>query len=119
MVNAAVKAQLAGDYRLFFVTLYPADTRFINPAKFTRAFLEQEIEGRIALYKRDGRSIDAFEQNWRAVWDRTETVWATWEEVVDETGDPDLREFYALCKLFNRKEPAAGLPRRMSAQQVR
>lgn len=107
MMHAAVEAELAGDYRLFFVTLYPADTPFINPAKFTREFIKQEIEGRIAQYKGDGRSIDAFEQNWRAVWARTQTVWATWEEVVEEIGDPDLRDFYLLCKRFNEKKPAA------------
>ena len=119
IINTAVKARLAGDYRLFFVTLYPADTRLINPAKFTREFIEQEIESRIALYKRDGRSIDAFEQDWRAVWNRTQTVWSTWEEVVEEIGDAHLSEFYALCKLFNRRESAARLVRQASVGDLR
>lgn len=99
------KQQLVlGDYRLFFVTLYPEDSKVITPSKYSKEFIEAEINQRILEYKSDGRTIDLFENNWKDVFQRVEMKWATWEEVVDEMKDQYLAEFYRLCKRFGKKK---------------
>lgn len=106
MIHSAIKAKLGGDYRLFFVTLYPADSTLIRPSSYPREVIEQEIAERIVAYKADGRQVQEFERGWKAVWDRVKVVWATWEQVKDELQDTGLERFYSLCKDFNKKKAA-------------
>ena len=94
------------DNSIYYIVLYPKDNYNIKPYKYTKDFIETEIEERIRRYKQGGvikTEFDDFEEHWGDILNRLTIQFVTWEAVLEEIDGNDISKFYALCKRFNRK----------------
>ena len=100
VINAFVRAGCRGPYTVHFVVLHPADNAGINPARYGKTYLEQQIATRVQDFGLPPTA--AFVRGWRAVLDTIQLSFVTWEEALAEIGNDQLEQFYQLCQRFNR-----------------
>jgi hypothetical protein len=83
-----------------FVVFHPADNAGINPARYGKTYLEQQIATRVQEFGLPPTA--AFVRDWRAALETVQLWFVTWEDALAETGDGQLEQFYQLCQRFNR-----------------
>ena len=100
VINSLLRAGCPGLYSAHVVVLYPADNAGINPARYDKTYLEQQIAKRVQDFGLPPTT--AFVRGWRAALDTIQLSFVTWEEALAETDDGQLEKFYQLCQRFNR-----------------
>ena len=100
VINTLLRAGSPGPCAAHVVVLYPADNPSIDPARYTRSYLEGRIAARVQEF---GLPPSApFACGWRAALATVRVSFVTWETALAETGDDALKTFYELCQRFNR-----------------
>lgn len=100
VINALLRAGCRGPYAVHFVVFHPADNAGINPARYGKTYLEQQIATRVQEFGLPPTA--AFVRDWRAALETVQLWFVTWEDALAETGDGQLEQFYQLCQRFNR-----------------
>lgn len=100
VINALLCAGCSGPIAAHVVVLYPADNAGINPARYGKTYLEQQIATRVQDFGLPPTAV--FTRGWRAALETVQLWFVTWEEALAETADGQMREFYQLCQRFNR-----------------
>lgn len=107
IINSVIKTGISKDDNpIYYIVIYPNDNYKIDPAIYTKEFIETQIEERISGYKQGGaikNEFNDFEMQWLDVLKRVTIQFVTWEAVLDEIDDNDINKFFELCKRFNRK----------------
>jgi hypothetical protein len=104
MVNSVLKRSVDS---IHFAVIYPEDSKKIDPTKYTRSFIEGEIEERLRGYKqsvlinRGDDRLALFEKQWKSTLRSIDIEFITWEDILSELGDQDIDRFYELCKKHN------------------
>jgi len=101
IINSILRTERLGI--VHFVVTYPGDNRKIEPAKYTRSFIESQIEHRIRIYEQYGSNdeFSLFKERWKDILRGINIRFITWEEVISELGNRNIEEFYGLCKKYN------------------
>lgn len=107
IINSVLNARESTNNLIYFIIMYPVDSKNIYPERYTKKFIENELEERIEIYKKSGppkdpKEFDVFEKHWRDVLGRMNLQFLTWEEILDEIKDKDIKRFYELCKKYNK-----------------
>lgn len=107
IMNSVLSVRENTNNSIYYIIMYPMDSKNINPERYTKKFIEEELEDRIEIYKRSGppkdpKEFDTFEKHWRDVLRRMKLQFLTWEEILDEIKDKDIKRFYELCKKYNK-----------------
>jgi hypothetical protein len=106
IINSVIKTGISKDDNLiYYIVIYPKDNYKIDPAIYTKEFIETQIGERISGYKHGGaikNEFNDFEMQWKDILKRVNIEFITWEAVLDEIDDNDISKLYALCKEFNR-----------------
>lgn len=101
VINSLLRAGCFGPCSIHVIVLYPADHAGINPARFSKSYLERQIAARVQGFGL--LPTAAFARGWRAVLNTIQLSFVTWEDALAETGDAQLGKFYQLCQRFNQK----------------
>jgi hypothetical protein len=104
MTNMILQAGRSDGYAGHFVVLYPRSNLHINPSRYTKEAISDQIADRIASYEGVAgwrQATSHFAQHWQHVLDRLDISFVTWEDILSEIANDDLRYFYGLCLQFN------------------
>lgn len=104
IINSAIGSVVKS---IYFTAMYPRDSKRVVPAKYTREFVEGEIEERLKGYRQAGLfgqvspKFPSFEREWRDILNIIDVKFVTWESVLSELEDQNIDKFYRLCKEYN------------------
>jgi hypothetical protein len=107
IINSVLKVRGSPNNSIYYIITYPNDNKKIESETYTKKFIEGEIEERIKIYKEpktvkiDG-DFDSFEKYWKNVLGKIEVQFVTWDAILDEIKDQDIKRFYDLCKEYNK-----------------
>jgi len=101
VIHALLRAGCSGSCAAHVVVLHPADHAGIDPARYSKLHLEQQIALRVQVYGLP--PTDAFARGWRAALETVQLSFVTWEDSLAEIGDDQLDQFYRLCQRFNHR----------------
>ena len=108
IINSIVKTGKSGDNNdIYYAVIYPKDNNKIEDTKYTREFIESQIEERIRGYKQNesvnpvNNDFEKFEIQWKDILKTVTLKFIAWEDILNEIEDQDIEKFYELCKEFN------------------
>ena len=106
LIHAMLQAGPSHNCRAYVVVLYPKDNLAIKREDFAKPDIKARIAKRLVEYKKAGDSSDEllqFEAEWEEKFEQVDIRFEYWDDVLEEIGNESLREFYGLCKEFNKK----------------
>jgi len=105
IINSAIMTGKSGDNNaIYYIVIYPNDNNKIEPTKYTEEFIENQIEERIEGYKQKEsvkHENNYFEIQWKGILKCINMQFITWEDILNEIRDQDIKKFYEFCKEFN------------------
>lgn len=106
MIFQIMKVEKLEGKKIFLVIFYPKDHKNIDPLKYSKEFIKDEIKGRLLKYRNGGNEdFRKFESKYEKIIDSINLRFIHWETVLNEIKEDALiNKFYNLCKEFNKKD---------------
>lgn len=107
MINELVlKKPLAGSCSIYYIGLYPKDSKKIRQPeqKYTKDNIKKEITLRLENDETSHFILKQFNTEWERFLNLIKIEFKTWEEIIDQINQVELKTFYDKCMECGGKE---------------